>query len=98
MVLHSQRLQIKMRLEGKTFRGTYIDRIVVVERAEEHLRFSKQLENCLLQVCKDLDVSPPLWMEKNTSEFAKWHQTVFHAEQFMERVPFNRLEIKWIEE
>ncbi len=87
-----------MKVEGKTFRGTYIHQIVVADRQEEHLRFSKQLENCLLEICKAIDVSPPLWMEKNTNEFARYHHTVFHAEQFMEDVSFSRMEIKWLEE
>ncbi len=87
-----------MRVEGKTFRDTRLDRVLTAEDHNEELRFTKRLENCLIKICHDLNVSAPLWMSKNTHEFACWHQTVFSAEQFMEEVPFSRLQIKWIDD
>ncbi len=87
-----------MKLEGRTYRDNYTLAVIVSERHEPELRFVKQLENCLLDLCKQLDVSPPLWMEKNTHEFAQWHQTIFHSDQFMEKVPFSRLQIKWLDD
>ena len=87
-----------MRLEGKVFVGNKVARTVTVERNEDELRFSKQLENCLLEICKSLDVSPPIWMKKNTQEFARFHQTIFTAEQFVVEVYFQRLQITWIDD
>lgn len=87
-----------MKVEGRAYRGTYLWRVLTAEDEHESLRFSKRLELCLVDICHALDVAPPLWMKKNTREFAAWHQTIFHAEQFMEDVPFSRLEIKWLDD
>ncbi len=87
-----------MRLEGKTYKDNYTLRVVVAEHTDDSLRFTSLLEACLLNLCKQLDIAPPLWMERNTHEFAAWHQTVFHEEQFMEKVPFSRLQIKWLDD
>jgi hypothetical protein len=87
-----------MRIEGKTFLGTYVRQVIVSEHHDDQLGFSKQLENCLLDICKTLDVSVPLWMQKNTQEFAHWHQTFFTQDQFVEKVPFDRLQIKWLDD
>lgn len=86
-----------MRVEARVYRGNYVHDHLVVERNDD-VRFSKLLELCLLDICKQLDVSPPLWMEKNTREFAKWHQTIFHADQFMDTVFFSRLQIRWLDD
>ncbi len=87
-----------MLLEGKTFVGNRTTRVVNVERNEPELTFSKQLENCLLDICRALDVSPPLWMDKNTKEFARFHKTVFTEDQFIEDVKFNRFQITWLDD
>lgn len=87
-----------MRVEGRAYKDNYLIHVLLSERDEPGLRFVKQLENCLIDICHQLYISPPLWMEKNTHEFAAWHQTVFHADQFMEEVPFARLQIKWLDD
>lgn len=87
-----------MRVEGRVFTGTYLRQVLVAEDTNENLRFSKRLENCLVKICHDLNVAPPLWMAKNTREFAAWHQTIFYDEQFMDKVPFSRLQIKWLDD
>lgn len=87
-----------MRIEGRAYRGNYLWRVLVAEDKNEDLRFSKRLEQCLVDICHGLEVAPPLWMQKNTHEFAAFHQTIFHAEQFMEDVPFSRLQIKWLDD
>jgi hypothetical protein len=41
-------------------------------------------------------VPTPIWLEKNTREFARFHQTIFFEGQFTDRVPFDRLQIRWL--
>lgn len=72
--------------------------VVTAENHDEQLRFSKRLELCLIDICRSLNVSPPIWGEKNTREFAHYHQTLFSDEQFMEKVPFSRLHIRWLDD
>ena len=59
--------------------------------------FSKNLETALVLLCKELDVPVPVWMKKNTREFAAFYQTVFFAEQYQEKVRFDRFQIRLTE-
>ena len=52
------------------------------------------LEECLIDVCKQLDISVPLWLSKNTGEFIKFKKTYFLKEQFIEDFKYDRFEIK----
>jgi len=60
-------------------------------------RFQKQLETSLVEVCGKLGISVPLWVGKNTREFARFRWTAFHTDQFFEPVQFDRLEIRLVE-
>ncbi|MGI6077617.1 MAG: hypothetical protein ACOYCB_05555 [Fastidiosipilaceae bacterium] len=59
--------------------------------------FSKQVEECLLALCKALNAPIPLWLRKNTKEFAMFHQTIFFPEQFNEKVNFDRMVLRYYE-
>lgn len=59
--------------------------------------FHKQVESCLLQLCRRLNAPIPIWLSQNTEEFARFHQTVFFADQFDEPVAFDRMRLKLIE-
>lgn len=87
-----------MRMEGRIFRGKLLLHVAVTEEKDESLLFSRQLESCLLQYCKILDIAPPLWLEGNTRDFARFRGTVFFEEQFMEKVPFDRMQIRCLQD
>lgn len=55
--------------------------------------FRDQLEECLIQVCKQLDVEVPIWLKKNTTEFGLYRKTSFNSDHFGEEIKFDRLEI-----
>jgi hypothetical protein len=86
-----------MKLEGKVFRANLLLQSVTVEEPDTDQRFSLRLERCLVNLCHTLEIPLPLWMEKNTREFARFHQTLFFAEQFTEPIRFERFQIRWIE-
>lgn len=67
------------------------------EIPDEGKSFVFHLDRCLLALCKDLEIPLPVWMGKNTREFAAYHQTVFFKEQFSETVLFDRLQIRMTE-
>lgn len=58
--------------------------------SDSDLSFSKKMENCLLNSCKQLSTPVPVWMKKNTHELSCFRQTIFTADQFMEKVNFDR--------
>lgn len=87
-----------MQLEGSLYVANAMIAQFTVEEKRDSLRFSKQLESCLLQLCRELDVPIPLWLEKNTKEFARFHQTVFFRESYAEPVKFDRFRIRWLDD
>ncbi len=86
-----------MKLLGRLFFQGKIVKDALVKPSNSEASFHDQLEECLLVLCKELDTPVPLWMKKNTKEFASFRKTWFDKEQFMENVWFDRLHI-WIEE
>lgn len=85
-----------MKLEGRIFSANLLLREATVEKPDTGGKFVPQLESCLIDLCHELDVPIPLWLEKNTREFARFHQTLFFAEQFTEKIKFDRFQIHWV--
>lgn len=83
-----------MTLSGKLIKGTIIIKEAVAERNDAGKSFRDLLEECFVELCGKLDVQVPLWLEKNTREFARFRRTFFSSEQFFEKVPFDRFEIR----
>ena len=51
----------------------------------------------LQQGLEKLDVARPLLIEKHERDWAKFGQTRFLKEHFMEDVAFDRMEVEWID-
>lgn len=75
-------------------------------RTIRHHRLDKQtVEPCrrddpldaLSEACRKLDISRPLWLDKNQREWDDFGQTRFLPDAFMESVAFERLEIEFID-
>lgn len=88
-----------IKVEGRIYRGNRLKELVVSEAsAPEDTRFSALLERCLIDICRQMDIALPLWMDRNTHEFARYRQTVFTAEQFMDEIRFDRFQIRLLED
>lgn len=84
-----------MRIEGKIFCGNIMTREVTVTREESRdVPFVRTLELALIDVCRELESPIPLWLSKNTHEFAAFHQTIFFRDQFTEKTNFDRFQIR----
>ena len=87
-----------MKLEGRLFVGNRMTEIKEVSLVSDpEAPFSKNLEDALILLCHEMDIPVPAWMKKNTKEFAAFYQTIFFAEQYQEKVRFDRFQIKMIE-
>ncbi len=86
-----------MKLEGRVFKANLMLREYTVSIPDSGERFTARLERCLVMLCHQLEMPIPLWLEKNTHEFARFHQTLFFADQFTEPIYFDRFQIHWIE-
>ena len=84
-----------MKLEGRLFVANRMTEIKEVETPDkEGEPFSVRLERALVELCRQMDIPVPMWMKKNTHEFAAFRQTIFFKEQYTEKVRFDRFQIK----
>lgn len=83
-----------MILYGNIKKGAKTIKHAKVEVDKEGQSFRDALEECLIGLCRELDIPVPLWLRKNTNEFGAFHRTFFSDEQFVEKVDFDRFEIR----
>jgi len=83
-----------LRLYGKITRQGKIKREAMVEKEDRNISYHDMLEECLIELCKKLDIPVPLWLKKNTTEFVNYRKTFFSNEQFVEKVYFDKFEIR----
>ncbi len=69
----------------------------VIEDYSEETRTHK-IMNALTSACNELDLSVPIWLQSNISEFQRSAKTRFRADSFIDEVPFDYLELQVIEE
>ena len=76
-------------------------RIIVKNRIQRQATapcaFSEAQE-ALTELCREFDIPRPLWLNKHEREFEDFRRTQFLPEHFMEDVPFQRLEIEFLED
>ena len=51
----------------------------------------------LLEACHELDLPEPIWLDKNEREWDEFGMTRFLPDAFFESVPFEKLEIEYID-
>ena len=56
------------------------------------------VEDALTELCHEFDIPRPLWLDKHHREFEEFRRTQFLPEHFIEDVPFQRLEIEFLED
>lgn len=83
-----------MTLTGKLYVQTkQVKEAVAADNDEEH-DFREKLEKSLIDLCAELEIPVPLWLKKNTRELAIFRKTFFSSEQFIEKVWFDKFEIR----
>ena len=56
------------------------------------------VEEALTGLCRDFDIPCPIWLKKHENEFSAFRHTAFLPEHFMEEVPFQKLEIEYLDD
>jgi hypothetical protein len=74
-----------MLIYGKLIKKNMILTEEKAEYTDSDMTFQQKLTNCLVDICKKMDIQVPIWMNKNTKELAKFNKTFFTDEQFMEK-------------
>ena len=58
----------------------------------------ESVQDALVELCREFDIPCPLWLNKHENEFEAFRHTSFLPEHFMEDVPFQRLEIEYLDD
>ena len=54
-------------------------------------------KEALREACHEMDLPEPLWLDKNERDWEEFGMTRFLPDAFFEHVPFDRMEIEFID-
>ena len=86
------RLWVKIIDSGKIVKN------MTIENSDSSLNRTKKIFHAIDEACYAYDLSKPLWLDKNISEFKKSNKTRFTKDNFVDEIDFDYLEIEVIEE
>lgn len=85
------------RLWTKVWKENRLLKEVCLEDGGEDTRTHK-IFRALEEACVRLDLSSPIWLDKNIAELKRYSKTRFSSDNFIEAIDFDYLEIHIIEE
>ena len=86
-----------MRIWFKIFKDTHLLKEETIEDESTDTRTHKVF-HCLEQICYELDLGNPIWLDTTVRDFKKHSKTRFYQDNFIEQIDFDYLEIQVIEE
>ena len=85
------------RLWGKIWKDNHLIKDIVVCDDRNETRTHK-IFHCLEQICYEMDLGNPIWLDPTIREFQKTDKARFRQDSFIEQIDFDYLEIQVIEE
>ena len=85
------------RLWAKEWKNNRMIKDTVIENGTDDTRTHKVFR-ALEEVCYQLDLGKPIWLEANIQDFKRHDKTRFSQDNFIESIDFDYLEIHVIEE
>ena len=86
-----------MRIWAKEFSDNRLIRDMVITDNSNETRTHKVF-HALEEVCHAFDLGKPIWLDSNVKEFKKNGKTRFTADNFVEEIDFDYLEMHILEE
>ncbi len=85
------------RLWGKIWKDNHLLRDITIADDSGDTRTHK-IFHALDEICLELDLGKPIWLDANVHEFKRHSKTRFTPDSFIEEIHFDYLEIQVIEE
>lgn len=85
------------RLWAKIWKDNRMRRDTVITDDGEDTRTHK-IFRALDEICREFDLSKPIWLDSNITEFKRGSKTRFRQDNFIEEIDFDSLEIQVLEE
>ena len=86
------------RMWAKIFKDNHMLKDTVIINDNVELTRTKKIFKALDEICNEFDLGSPIWLDSNVEEFKKVAKTRFRADNFIENIEFDYLEIQIIEE
>ena len=86
------------RMWGKLWKDNHLLKDYVAEHSDYSMTRTEMLFQAVEDICQELDLSQPIWLDSNISEFKRIARTRFRKDSFIEEIDFDFLEIHVIEE
>lgn len=86
------------RLWAKIFKDDRMIKDMVVSNDSPELRRTQKIFAAMDDICREYDLSKPIWLESTITAFKRYDKTRFVQDNFMEPIDFDYLEIQVIEE
>ncbi len=87
-----------MRIWAKIFINNRMKRDMVVTNNDPQLTRTKKIFSALEEVCMKFDLSVPIWLDANITDFKRTAKTRFTQDSFVDHIDFDYLEFQVIEE
>ena len=81
------------RLWGRIWKDNHMlkDTVICDDRQETR---THKVFHCLEQICYELDLGNPIWLDTTVRDFKKHSKTRFYQDNFIEQIDFDYLEIQ----
>lgn len=86
------------RMWGKIWKDNHLIRDHVAINGDYSLSRTAMVLQAVEDLCHEFDLSQPIWLESNIRDFKRHDRTRFTADNFIEEIDFDYLEIHVIEE
>lgn len=87
-----------MRIWFKLFKDNHLLKDTVIEVYDFTMTRTEKIFHAVSEACLEFDLSQPIWLDNNIREFKRHDKTRFTADNFVESIPFDFMEIHIIEE
>lgn len=84
------------KLWAKKIKNNRIINSVTVSN-KDNISNEEKRKKCLDEICKRLDVSIPVWLKKHDMEFTQFKYVTLYAEDFIDEIDFDKLEIELLD-
>ena len=85
------------RLWGKIWKENRLVCDTVIEEESDDTRTHK-IFRALEEICHEFDLSKPIWLDSNITEFKRRSKTRFYKDSFIDEIDFDYLEIQILDE
>ncbi len=86
------------RLWAKIWKSGRMTRDMVVCNDNRGLNRTRKIFAALEKICKEFDLSRPIWLDNSIAEFQRHDKVRFSKDNFIDEIDFDYLEIQVIEE